>query len=271
MRSILAGLCGLTLAASAAHAATSNASAQLGSLHFSVSDLDLTDGVTAGYTLLQSADGPVGNGGSVARVGVGDAALIENRVDVPATFEDYAPIHALSAGAQARVSPVAGGTRAEASAVKDNGFAESAAYSFTGYLSSAPYAFTLDLAAHTSLTITMDASTLASAGTVCGIAGDFCGTAASYVSLMGRMRVAGEGEVESILRSDAGFLAGSAFDAKSGLLSITLFNNSAATNSGWLVTDVYASASVVPEPETYALMLAGLALIGGIGRRRGAR
>ncbi|RQP22517.1 PEP-CTERM sorting domain-containing protein [Piscinibacter terrae] len=271
MRSILAGLCCLTLAASGAHAATSNASAQLGTLHFSVTDLDLTDGVTADYSLLQSVDGPAGNGRSVARFGAADVITVENRVEGPETFGAYVPVSALSAAAQARVTLVPGGATAEASAIKDNAFAESGALSSTGYLSSAPYAFTLELTANTALTITMDAATLASAGTVCGILGDFCGSAASFVSLSGRMRVAGEGTTESVLRSDAGFLSGSAFDAKTGLLTITLFNHQAFTNSGWLDTSVYSTASVVPEPETYALMLAGLALIAGLRRRRSVR
>jgi hypothetical protein len=55
-----------------------------------------------------------------------------------------------------------------------------------------------------------------------------------------------------------------------------------AHNSGWLVSIAKSSLSVdggtlpppvpsVPEPETYAMLLAGLGLIGGIARRRKAK
>ncbi|HEY0953322.1 MAG TPA: PEP-CTERM sorting domain-containing protein [Roseateles sp.] len=45
----------------------------------------------------------------------------------------------------------------------------------------------------------------------------------------------------------------------------------ASSTSTPIVADVLAVAAPVPEPETYALMLAGIAVVGGVARRRGLR
>lgn len=49
------------------------------------------------------------------------------------------------------------------------------------------------------------------------------------------------------------------------------FSNVGADNSGGIGAWTLKSVSAVPEPETYAMMLAGLGLMGGIARRRKAK
>jgi hypothetical protein len=52
-------------------------------------------------------------------------------------------------------------------------------------------------------------------------------------------------------------------------LSLTVLNSGAQVQTYFLESGVYAySASVVPEPETYALLLGGLAVVGFVARRR---
>jgi hypothetical protein len=61
---------------------------------------------------------------------------------------------------------------------------------------------------------------------------------------------------------------GSGTASSSGSLSFMLaFSSNYATSKDFVVDEVYF-AEAVPEPETYALMLAGLAMVGVIARRR---
>jgi hypothetical protein len=54
-----------------------------------------------------------------------------------------------------------------------------------------------------------------------------------------------------------------------GTLSFTLaFNSNFGPSKDVVIDDVYFAAAAVPEPETYALMLAGLGMVGFIARRR---
>lgn len=52
--------------------------------------------------------------------------------------------------------------------------------------------------------------------------------------------------------------------ATSGLLTLHYFDSNASDNTG----SILAQVTAVPEPETYALLLAGLGLMGAVARRR---
>ncbi len=53
--------------------------------------------------------------------------------------------------------------------------------------------------------------------------------------------------------------------ATSGNLFLAFVDNDSSNNTGFVTASV---AAAVPERETYALMLAGLGLVGAVGRRR---
>ena len=63
-----------------------------------------------------------------------------------------------------------------------------------------------------------------------------------------------------------------ASNSYSGILYLTFQNNSGGTQNYSLSAEVYTSAgssiAAVPEPETYAMLLAGLGMVGMIARRR---
>lgn len=68
-------------------------------------------------------------------------------------------------------------------------------------------------------------------------------------------------------------------DSWSGLMSVSFYNFGATTSDAWLQgvalsegqSAVWDGVTPVPEPETYAMMLAGLALIGAARRRKAGK
>ena len=107
-------------------------------------------------------------------------------------------------------------------------------------------------------------------GGVFGFGGNFFGSNVSGLFATGDITVTATDTSGTVTRTiisatETGFLG---FVSDSGLLSATLVSVQPTTGFLWPNVDNLVLASVVPEPGTYAMMLAGLGVLGFMARRR---
>jgi hypothetical protein len=113
------------------------------------------------------------------------------------------------------------------------------------------------------------------------LAFDLSGYNASTASFVGRLAADNAVTVklnDTVISSAAGFTDWTAFSANSGFTSglntlqfvVTNWQQDSGNPTGLRVEFASSSIAAVPEPETYAMLLGGLALMGVVARRRKA-
>lgn len=262
--------------ASAPAFAASSASASIGPLSFQLIDLNPLDGVTPWITF--------------ASTGYDNFIYVQaQRSDL--TLSDYSELGGASPWATASLTASAGAAQAAAS-IAGTGVAHGSTllasgsigdfqaaagnYALFNTAARAPYytsnAFTLS--ANTLLVISGTANVTASA---VGFLGFGANSAAANVELTVSGAGGGGGgyqiAADFISVSDSTYLGNESFNLATGrTLAVSFLNLTNGSLNGDLQLSVSAGgvshANPVPEPETYALMLAGLALIGKLVRRR---
>jgi hypothetical protein len=269
---------------------------QISGLTLTVVDLDLNDGVAAAYWFdgsTSSGDPTLGYTNGLARTGLGGSNpnVMDSRIDSYANFLSPGFVSSAQNGTAAGVS-------VNSSGMQTSGAIALSGASFASTVRSATqpipggYPYTLWVTPNTQLVVTAVATTFAAVSTGCNwqVATSLCGSVHAEASLSGR--VIDGGVVSEILSSkissDAGSGAFYTYD-QSGLpmfvtgpnadqfgplnlstsvLSITFTNNTTSARSEYLELESTVVAQAIPEPSTYALMIAGLAALSWAARRR---
>lgn len=145
--------------------------------------------------------------------------------------------------------------------------ASGAGNSAAGFAANLTSRFTVT--AHTRIVMTADATSVQIGGDL----GDY-GTAQN---LLGLLNLFPDGSTSGSYDSTNAFLTadGQTFTAGPRGLQVTFENTTAAPLTGYALAFstamAYGSTSAVPEPQTIALMLAGISVLGTVLRRRAAR
>ena len=259
-------------------------------LTFQVIDLDPNDGIAASYRFDTQGGAPAGYTDALVTTGVGSGSVQNAPFNSTSNF--LAPGIATSAQAGVVGSAQVGkGGLASEGAVTNYGAAVSSTVRTATQDVSTGFPFTLWLAPNTALIASAYATTTASVNGGCSVyPSGLCGSVHTEAIMTGR--VVSGGVITQVLQSgissDAGVGTFLTFgfdglpvfdtgldavtygkkDKSSGLLSITFTNNSLFETSQYLQLDTVVAAQAVPEPATYALMLAGLLGLGLTARRR---
>ena len=278
-----------TLPAHAADVAVAGTSFISG-LTFTVIDLDPNDGIAASYRFDTVGGAPAGYTDALVNTGTGNGSV--QSVPFNSTTNFLAPGIATSAqpGVVGSAQVGKSGIASEGAVTAFGAGVASTVRTATQDVSIG-FPFTLWLAPNTALVASAYASTTASVNGGCGVyPSGLCGSVHTEAIMTGRVVSGGviTDVLTSSISSDAGVGNFVTFgldglplfdtglnavnngkkDKSSGLLSITFTNNSLFETSQYLQLDTVVAAQAVPEPGTYALMLAGLLGLGLAARRR---
>lgn len=272
MKSLLA-LSSIVCFTTSAHA-TATAAASLSNVRIQVVDLDLLDGIEAGITFSSgygTLDVLAGGAGSQSLSGTG------------ALGSAIGPLTATSSYASASGAVIAGDLLLGASP-SVTASATGSAPSFADSRAYPNSVFYFTLTANTSLVFTGDAAITSSATDdgefALGIAGmglrvDGAETGPEGFALSYEYPLGGVPYGEVIVLDSNGFGgSGFSFDGRSGSGSLLVTYDNTSANSvngvGWFfsLAQITVPVAPVPEPSTYALMLAGLAAVAFAAKRR---
>lgn len=257
-----------------AHAAA-GAEARIFNLSFQLQDLDLGDGIAPSYSFVNDPD--INRFRTELTVNVENTLLGTTDGSISAAFDFIAPLDLDRAvvGNQALASTTA--TSAHAWVLSE---AKGSASAFASAESNLLFAgdFGLRLSPQTSITITADATVTAFDFGVAGADGfpfEFA-TAESFLRVRAADPGDGSGAQDSLSTRSAQTVSDAFADMvdDSGTLSVSFTNLSDDPLYGYLSVRSTASAfgvSPVPEPNSFALLLMGLALLGLAHTKRGAR
>lgn len=283
-------LTAVALAAAASANATSFASASLGPIQIQLIDLNPTDGVTASITfgsgVSSSSYGYTydGNGQSQSlpyiggNYGVSTASTATTSTSVAFTGGTASSIQGATLSVTSQASGLANGGQ---------GY-------YYGYLT-APNYTQFTLSANTAVVFSALGSTSASTTVGVDVTTGHSEYAYSslYLTVSGSAPLSNSGSQSSSdsLSAYASAIGQQTFDpatnqyvysytgaqdSKNALLSASFMNMTSANKQGSIYAQAYnygysSIAAAVPEPETYAMLLAGLGVIGAVARRRRAR
>ncbi|WP_229261901.1 FxDxF family PEP-CTERM protein [Duganella guangzhouensis] len=256
--------------------ASSSVSATLGNLHYTLIDLDPNDGITP--SIVFGNVGYTDRSSQTSTYAYDDANGVHSKFNravapsITSSVTQSSPQYSMSASASGTSMLNSGVLSAYLQTSGDN----KVSFDYDSTADFGVLQFTLS--AHTAITFYADASVSAASS---GLpSGGYRNSALGIATLSGSF--GGNGTALSFFNEDARAsldqIVGSAgadlpvTDAKNQTLEFTYNNLLDIGIRGYVTSSVgtYATLAVlaVPEPETYAMLLAGLGLIGAIARRR---
>lgn len=265
--------------------ATSSSSATMGNLLITLTDLNPTDGIAPSLTFTSE-----GRASLLSAVNSwGD--IIDGKVAIRYAPNPQGPLSAdtHTDWASSSASVMAANTAAGFTTMSTHGVAGSGPDAYGYYRGNATNAMPQNdftLSANTAVTFSVIASTQSSTSMGYNLEADQGEYATAHALMNVYGSVNGQFQIDTqehisysdfSVRGDGSTMGAS--DSWSGKLAVSFYNYGATSTTGQLQSfvDVEGQSAVwdgvtpVPEPETYAMMLGGLALIGAVGRRRSRR